>query len=162
MRPNRCCVKCNLYKAESEFYAGNGKDGLHYWCIGCVKLSNAASYLRNKNKVLERSKSRRQTHAKELHKYFKEYKKCNPDKVYVSEAKRRARKLNADVAWANRFYISEIYALAKLRTKQLGVQWHVDHIIPLSNRKVCGLHCEYNLQVIPAKQNLVKGNKYEI
>ena len=38
---------------------------------------------------------------------------------------------------------------------------HIDHIIPLQNRLVCGLHCISNLQAIPAEDNLSKFNKFD-
>lgn len=67
--------------------------------------------------------------------------------------------------WADadeRWLINEAYSLARLRTKLFGFKWHVDHIIPLRNKNVCGLHTIMNLQVIPANDNLCKSNKFNI
>lgn len=72
---------------------------------------------------------------------------------------RRAAKKKALPAWANKFFISEAYRLAELRTRMLGYEWHVDHIVPLQSKRVCGLHVENNLRVIPAAQNRSKLNR---
>lgn len=84
----------------------------------------------------------------------------NPAKTKAISAKRRADKVKASVEWANNFFIEEAYELAKLREKITGIKWHVDHIIPLKGKGVRGLHWEGNLQVIPAKVNMSKGNRY--
>lgn len=83
----------------------------------------------------------------------------NRDKVSASWARYHAAKLRAIPKWANQFVIGEAYHLAKLRTKILGYPWHVDHIVPLISKKVCGLHVENNLQVIPGSLNMSKGNR---
>lgn len=77
----------------------------------------------------------------------------------AQEGRRRASKLQATPSWANHFFIEEAYHLAKLRERLLGGKWHVDHIVPLQGKTVCGLHVENNLQVIPAVQNLRKHNR---
>ena len=84
----------------------------------------------------------------------------NLDKHRANMARRNAAKLRATPKWANEFFISEAYHLAALRTKATGFAWHVDHIVPLRSKLVCGLHVEHNLRVIPAVDNARKGNRY--
>lgn len=88
------------------------------------------------------------------------WQRANPEKNAAKSTRRRATKLNATPAWANEFFIGEAYALAKLRTEKLGLKWHVDHVVPLRSKIVCGLHVENNLQVIPAVDNLRKSNRH--
>lgn len=86
------------------------------------------------------------------------YRLANKEKVNALSAYHRALRLQATPKWANKFFISEAYHLATLRTKMFGFPWHVDHVIPLKSYVVCGLHVESNLQVIPGRQNQSKGN----
>jgi hypothetical protein len=68
--------------------------------------------------------------------------------------------LNATPTWANNDIISSMYHLAAIYSEALGEKFHVDHIVPLQSKLVCGLHVEHNLQIIPAKDNLSKHNRH--
>jgi hypothetical protein len=56
--------------------------------------------------------------------------------------------------------IQEAYSIAKLRTEVTGIEWQVDHILPLQGKLVSGLHVLTNLQVVPATWNQSKSNSY--
>lgn len=88
------------------------------------------------------------------------WKRAHPSQVNASNNARRAAEAGKTPAWANQFFIAEAYDLAQRRTKATGFKWHVDHIVPLKSKLVCGLHTEHNLQVIPAAQNCSKSNRY--
>jgi hypothetical protein len=94
--------------------------------------------------------------------YASRHRQNHPDAKNADTAKRRSDKLKRTPVWLSKdelWLIREAYALAKQRTKMFGFTWHVDHVIPLRGQNVSGLHVPWNLQVIPAKANIAKGNK---
>lgn len=75
-------------------------------------------------------------------------------------ARRRASIRNANVSWANKKKINEFYLEAKRLTIETGVKHHVDHIYPLTSDVICGLHNEFNLQVLTSFENPSKHNRF--
>ena len=105
------------------------------------------------------------------------WRKANPDKIKQTRLKqklngndnakasrRRAAKKQALVGWDvefTDFVCKEGMSLAKQREKLTGIKWHLDHIIPLQSKNVCGLHVWNNFQLLPASENIRKSNKLE-
>lgn len=84
----------------------------------------------------------------------------NRDSRNYYESLRRASKLRRTPTWADKKKIREIYKSCSELTKASGIEYHVDHIIPLRGETVSGLHVEYNLQILPKYLNLMKSNSY--
>lgn len=74
--------------------------------------------------------------------------------------KRRTALQAATPQWASKAKIKEIYKSARAISLATGLDHHVDHAVPLQSDLVCGLHNEFNLQVMPAGPNLSKHNKH--
>ena len=79
--------------------------------------------------------------------------------INAYNAVRSRAKKEATPKWANKEKIQWFYREARRLTEASGMPYHVDHIVPLNSRKVCGLHNEFNLEVIPARINLQKHNR---
>lgn len=79
--------------------------------------------------------------------------------AYHASLRRKSVKM-ATPPWAEFDKIRELYKLAADMTRNSGIIYHVDHIIPLKNELVCGLHCIDNLQIITQYENLSKHNKF--
>jgi 5-methylcytosine-specific restriction endonuclease McrA len=77
-------------------------------------------------------------------------------------AKRRIHQRQATPAWADEKAIRAIYERAQRIASETGQKMHVDHIVPLKGRKVSGLHIETNLQILLARENVRKSNKFKI
>lgn len=90
------------------------------------------------------------------------WRKSNKGKANFYAAKRRASKLQATPIWLSPGHCCEIktmYIMAETMTQEQGVKYHVDHIVPLQGKTVCGLHVPWNLQIIRAADNISKGNR---
>lgn len=102
-------------------------------------------YLANKTRVLENMRA---------------FRAANPGYCARQQSKRRAAEIQATPMWADLSRMNEIYAVSNWMTENSGEPWHVDHIVPLRSKTVCGLHCEANLTILPATENMSKSNRY--
>lgn len=87
------------------------------------------------------------------------WKKRNPDAVTEAENCRRAREREAFPKWVDREEIKVVYKQCRVVSRETGITHHVDHIVPLINPIVCGLHVPWNLRIVPATENYAKNNR---
>jgi len=170
------CSICKSIKLLSEFHKdASTSSGYKTACKHCTNVKRKARYLENtydkeykakpENRDLHKkySKEYREKNYEKTRKVISDWSSKNKDKCLAKVLKYKYKKMNATPKWnfeLTEFVTEEATNLAKLREEITGFKWHIDHIIPLQGRNVCGFHVWSNLQVIPAVQNLSKGNKY--
>lgn len=109
-------------------------------CVTCHAKRRIAYHLKNKNRERKRRAA-----------YYRK-------NMLVEMANRSAYKRGdhtrlATPPWVSKKDLRDVYLAAK--SKRLSV----DHIVPLTHPKVCGLHVPWNLKLIPLVVNISKGNK---
>lgn len=114
---------------------------------------------RNSEYVKEKQSEWRAANRESGRQAVKNFWRRNPGTRQHADALRRASKLQATPGWVVRDALIEIYAAAAAMRKA-GLDVHVDHIVPLRGRGVCGLHVPWNLRIIPAEENMRKGNRF--
>lgn len=130
-----------------------------------VKIHNTHQYKKHSEKIKIQAKKYYIENSDVVKQKQREYQKKNISKYIANNAKRELSKKQRTPAWLTEedyWMIEQAYELATLRTKLLGFPWSVDHVIPLQGKNVSGLHVPINLQVISAKANRQKSNRYEV
>jgi hypothetical protein len=105
----------------------------------------------------------RELNRKTIRETAKRWRENNKGKKNADTAKRFAAKMQRMPKWLTKeekIRIRCYYQLASMYTKESGYDWHVDHIIPMRGADVSGLHVPWNLRVIPATDNIRKGNRH--
>lgn len=153
-------------------------------CLGCFSERRKKHRAENKEKIslafkrwYEKNKERRSAYCKGWQEKNSAYVKAKAKEFYeenkekllalkrvwaqknrgrvVAYAAERGRLIGGQkIAAAYRDEISKIYA-----GRPAG--FHVDHIVPLRGKSVCGLHVPWNLQYLPASENLSKKNRFD-
>lgn len=170
----KTCTKCGEVKPFDAYGKHNGKpDGRTSRCKTCHCAGAKAWAAANKAKVAASNKAyaaakpeAKAAAAKAWYAANREAAAANNRAHYVQtkdqkatrDARRRALKVSAMPPWADLEKINAIYAEAAA-LRALGVDVHVDHIVPLQGVNVTGLHVHTNLQILLATDNLSKGNR---
>lgn len=128
------CAGCNtILKLQGFSKYNKSPDGYAYYCKECRAITRQEFTISNPD--------------------YSKHNYANNKAEYIARAiKYKTRRELATPPWANLDIIARIYECAE------GL--HVDHIIPLQGKYVCGLHVENNLQYLSVEENLRKSNKF--
>lgn len=167
----KTCNLCKQFLPIDNFHKGNGLLNVKSRCIICCKSYKQNSktykkqyYIENLDKAREERRIHNRNNKDKYQDRISKYDKTHKAEKCAREAFRRAQKLKATPPWLTKEHKEEIKAMyihsAEL-SELTGIIHHVDHIMPLISKVVCGLHVPWNLQVIPAEDNLKKSNKVD-
>lgn len=173
----RVCTRCQEPKNLAEFNADcRGPGGLNTGCRPCIARYKAEWRTANREKANSYGRKYTERNPERVRASKLVYFEANKEKALAAArkwqaentharnaatARRYVRKKQATPPWACRYIIEWYYFDALWMTEQTGVAHQVDHVVPLRGKTVCGLHCEDNLQVIPAAANHRKHAKFE-
>lgn len=111
----------------------------------------------NKDHVREVAKRYRESHNEEIRSRIKRWRAENRRMVADKELRRTARIREATPPWADMDAIRNIYQEAAEMRASTGMDYEVDHIVPIGSKMVQGLHIALNLRIVTSKVNKEKG-----
>lgn len=124
-----------------------------------AKAAGKRYYEKNREAVIARAAARPH---EEVRGYKDKYKAANPELYKALTSVRKRRHRAATPPWVTaeqKSQMRQMYLQAQRLTKLTGERYVVDHIVPLINDSVCGLHVPWNLRVMTQEENLRKSNK---
>ena len=133
-------------------------------CIECKRAHDrdvrAADPIPMRDRIKDWKEKNSERHAENRRKSVRIWVRRHPEKAAALRIARGRAEKRAIVAWADQEKIKIVYQLRNDLNRLGQDKWHVDHIVPLKSEIVCGLHNEFNIQVIRASDNNKKSNKF--
>ena len=132
---HKYCYCCSTIKPYLEYHKdlSGTSSGLRTYCKSCRSMEQQGSYEKYKDSHIK-------SHIK------------NAGKIRARNIMQKLNRSRRIVPWTEKEAIDTFY-------HNCPIGYHVDHILPLQGKEVSGLHVLANLQYLPARDNMSKGNK---
>ena len=160
----KTCTTCKETKQLSCFNKSKrGYLGYKSECRECQSVYRKEHYKKNADRARKQRKEFYLQNKERETAYRKKYNSSTTGKALkcATQRKREMAKKSRVPKWANLEKIKSYYNVCSFFNEVNGyTKYHVDHIVPLQGRNVSGLHVHNNLQIIPAKENMSKGNRH--
>lgn len=186
-RCRKCLV---TKRASDFYANNQQSDGLGPYCRSCLALYQKVRYQRDKEKIRAKTRAwydanqgkvraawnaRYSRNRAEIIKYVGEWQKKNKGRKaeyqrrhalkhpHVRALRDRRRKValkRSIMRWSDMVAINALYQKAREMSVETGIEWQVDHIVPIKSKLVCGLHVLTNLRLATKSENSSKGNRH--
>jgi len=165
------CNKCHKTKGCLDYVTK--RTALAYQCSECRRTPEDNIRIRREKRLADpeyRLKHKAYTDAwrktERGRAYMKAMKKTPKGKLLSKQNKylRELRLRECTPKWLTKEHRKQIRDLIAQRDllREQGQEFHLDHIIPIRGENVCGLNVPWNLQLLPAEENIKKSNKLVI
>jgi hypothetical protein len=131
-------------------------------CCACANITANKTKAKDRKKYVLTSSAWARANSNRVAEYQRQQNAKNPARRNLWTANYRSAKDARQPRWLSLVHLLEMESIYTYCSalRNVGLDYHVDHIVPLRGKTVSGLHVPWNLQLLPGRENMSKGNSF--